>query len=607
MTRLSPLAHPADRGAYPRPQIYRESWLSLDGPWEFTFDDDRRGHVEHWEQDPRPFARTIVVPFPPESPASGIGDTTPRATAWYRRTLPSAELPARRRPDDRHVLHLGAVDHLADVWVDGQHVTTHVGGQTPVVVDVTDALDPHATEHVIVVRAEDDPENVEQPRGKQDWLPEPHVIWYHRTTGIWQSVWIETVPRDHVEHLTWRSDVPGARIEVAVRLGARPTTARTCRVQIEHAGKTLATAEVDVHNDLAEVTLSLPRQRNGQAYETLLWSPDAPVLLDARVALLDEAGDEIDQVLSYVGMRSVQVDRGQLLLNDRPFYTRAVLAQGYWPESHLAAPSPDALRAEVALIKELGFNTVRVHQKVEDPRFLYWCDTLGVAVWAETAAALQFSDVAVQHLTREWLDIVRRDISHPSVLAWVPFNESWGIQHVAHDTAQQQYSRALTSLTRALDPTRPVISNDGWEHTDSDLCTVHDYEADPVVIAARYGSPETVEGWMRGIGPAGRRMWLGPHPPAVGEMPILLSEFGGVSFDTAQLDDAWGYSTAQDAPGFEAAVGGLLEAVHRSPVLQGFCYTQLTDTRQETNGICDDTRRPKLPIDVVRAMVIGTH
>jgi beta-galactosidase/beta-glucuronidase len=594
-----------DRGLHPRPQLIRpDRWWSLDGPWQFTFDDAGAGLRERWyAPGAGPLDREIVVPFPPESTASGIADHGDHAALWYRRTL---TVPADLGTD-RLLLHLGAVDHEADVWVDGRHAVRHVGGQTTFSVDVTDLLDPAlaADAHVVVVRATDSRTDVEQPRGKQDWQPEQHAIWYHRTSGIWRTVWLEQVPAVAVDTLSWRPDVPGGRVEVRVRLHAAAPAGTRVRVRLTHDGAAVGATEVPVDGETALVPVPIPGQENGQAYEQLLWSPEHPTLLDADVTLLGADDAVLDGVQAYCGLRSVQVEGDALLLNDRPFYVRAVLEQGYWPESHLTPPSVDALRAEVELALALGFNTVRVHQKIEDPRYLYWCDVLGLCVWSETAGAYRFSDEAVAQLTREWLDIVRRDVSHPCIIAWVPFNESWGVQHVAHDPAQQAYSRALTDLTRALDPTRPVISNDGWEHTSSDLLTVHDYADTGAVLRERYGDAAALAETLAGIGPAGRRMWVGGPAPAPGTIPVLLSEFGGVAYAPGAPEGSWGYSEARTTQDLEARLTDLLDAVRASTLLRGFCYTQITDTGLETNGLCDEHRNPKLPLETFRRIFAG--
>ncbi|WP_194410806.1 glycoside hydrolase family 2 protein [Microbacterium cremeum] len=598
MTDSAGLDATALDGSYPRPQLVRPSWCDLSGEWDFARDDDLTARVG----DVR-FDRTIIVPFPPESPASGIHETGFTPCVWYRRRVGRRELLAAGLGEEasRVLLHFGAVDHTATVWVNERLVATHTGGQSPFTADITDAVDVDG-DNVIVVRAVDLPADVSVLRGKQDWLEEPHSIWYHRTTGIWQPVWLECVPATSIGAISLRSDLPNASIDVEVQLaGPTPPADAWVRVAVSHEGQTIAEGRVrTLGRDTASVRLVIPHQLNGQQYEELLWTPGRPTLLPASVALETADGSEIDRVSSYVGLRSVAVSRDAFLLNDRPTTVRAVLAQNYWPETHLAATA-DALRREVELILELGFNTARVHQKAEDPRFLYWADRLGLMVWAETASAYSFDERAMTSLVEEWTAIVARDQSHPSIVVWVPLNESWGVQHISHDPRQQAFSRSIADLTRALDGTRPVISNDGWEHAASDILTIHDYESDPAVLAARYGDDERLRRMTEGFGPAGRRLSLAD---GAGELPVMVTEFGGVSLRTGN-DADWGYSTANDPAAFERSVTAIVRAIATAAPLAGFCYTQLTDTGQETNGLLAASRTPKIPVERIRAAVLG--
>ncbi len=619
--RVPPRATDLD-GTYPRPQLVRESWTDLGGPWQFAHDDGRVGLTQRWQAgadlaDREVFDRDITVPYPPESALSGIGDTGAHPVVWYRRALDldAVEgIEAVRTRGHRLVLRLGAVDHRAQVWLDGAHLGGHEGGQTPWALDLTDALDladGSTGRPVLVVRAEDEPRDVTQPRGKQDWHDVPHDIWYHRTSGIWQPVWLEVVPPVAVERLTWTPDLAAASVRLALELREEPAEPVTLAVRLELGGQLLAEQAVRVETRRAGATITVPALANGQGIQELVWSPEHPRLVDAQVRLLSADGEELDAVSSYLGLRDVAVARGAFLLNGHPTYLRSVLEQGYWPDSHLAAPDAAALRREVELIKDLGFNAVRVHQKVEDPRFLHWCDRLGLLVWGETANAYAFSPEAVRRLTTEWMDVVARDAGHPCIVTWVPMNESWGVQLIAVDPAQRAYTTGLAALTRALDPSRPVISNDGWEHTDSDLWTIHDYAATGGQLSARYGSRAALEETLAGPGPHGRQVVLGDQRRE--GRPVMLTEFGGVRYTPhSDAQDAqggevgtWGYSTAADAEDFAARLRDLFGAVHASPVLAGFCYTQLTDTLQEANGLLDDQRRPKLPVQVLRAIVTG--
>ncbi|TDN90811.1 glycoside hydrolase family 2 TIM barrel-domain containing protein [Microbacterium sp. BK668] len=580
---------------YPRPQLVRSRWSDLCGRWSFQHDDSDTGLDERWFER-NALDGTIVVPFPPESPASGVGATAHHRVVWYQRSFGAAELEAAGRRDGaRIVLHFGAVDYRSRVWIDGSFVGAHEGGHTPFSFDITDALGDSDT-HSVVVRVEDDPEDIEQPRGKQDWLEHPHVIWYHRTSGIWQPVWLEAVAPVAIRSIHWTTDVHAATVSARLELSRVPREPVAVRVRLAFEGRPLAEAATVTDRASVTVSIPVPALGNGQGYEQLLWSPEHPRLLDADVRVGD------DRVQSYLGLRTVHVGHSAFWLNDRPYYLRSVLNQGYWPESHLAAPSADALRIEAQLIKDLGFNATRVHQKFEDPRFLYWADRLGILVWGEAPATFEYSTTAVERTVREWLDIVRRDYSHPSIVAWVPLNESWGVQHIAYDARMQHYARSLVDLTKALDPTRPVVSNDGWEQVDTDIVAIHDYEADPDVMRERYADRDAVDRMIRTSGPAGRRLILSGD---VDEAPVMLTEFGGISYDVDAHEDAWGYSTATSADDFGDRLEGLMAAVHGSRALQGFCYTQLTDTLQETNGLLTEAREPKIPIERIRRAMTG--
>ncbi|WP_344785377.1 glycoside hydrolase family 2 protein [Microbacterium kribbense] len=576
----------------------RPQWTDLTGPWEFTVG------YSNGAPDTVGFDRTIRVPFPPESVASGIAEPNGLHSVWYRSSFAGAELEsAGWVPGRRLILHFGAVDWEARVWVNGVLVSTHRGGQSPFSADVTHAIDPER-ENTIVVHAVDDPDDVSILRGKQDWRDEPHAIWYHRTTGIWQPVWLEAVAPVAIDGLVWTTDIPAAGVDVEVSLSDLPAAGAWLHVEVAYEGEVLAQTRTLVQSRFETVRMRLPRQANGQQYEELLWSPGHPILIDAVVRLEPADGDDssVDEVASYFGMRSVEATASTFMLNDRPTKIRAVLAQNYWPESHLAAPSAAALRREVELILSLGFNTARVHQKAEDPRFLYWADRLGLMLWSETASAYSFDRRAVSNLISEWTSLVKRDLSHPSIIAWVPLNESWGVQHIAHGPRPRALSRSVADLTRALDGTRPVISNDGWEHTSSDIWTIHDYEGDPEVLAHRYRDRHSLEAMLHGFGPAGRRLYVDDGAPA--EHPFMVTEFGGVSL-ASDNDKDWGYSTVGSSAEFTARVCALIRAVALAEPLSGFCYTQLTDTGQETNGLLNQDRTPKVDVARVRAAVRG--
>lgn len=598
----NPAAASEQDGSYPRPQLVRRHWQELGGTWEFAFDDTDEGLDQNWVTSAKPFARTIVVPFPPESPASGVGDTGYHRVLWYRRIVTADEVAAAgHRSGRRLILHFGAVDYRADVWANGRYLAHHEGGHTPFSAEVPGPDDGFE----IVVRVEDDPHDLAQPRGKQDWAEHRHVVWYDRTSGIWQPVWIESVPPQHITHLAWRPSVANAQAGLSVELAEHPQTGTRLHLALRQAGDLLAEQTVTVTRPESDVVIAVEGLRNGQSLDDHLWSPEHPTLIDATVEL-EVPGQEADVIASYLGFRDVGEGGGRFLLNKRPYEVRGVLAQGYWPQSHLAAPGPDALRVEVELIKSLGFTTVRMHQKIEDPRFLYWADRLGVLVWEEMPSTYEFSATASTRLVKEWTQVVRRDSSHPSIVVWVPFNESWGVQHVADDPQQKELVRAVYHLTRSLDPTRLVVSNDGWEHVRSDLLTVHDYENDAVRLIASYGSAHSVKETLTGLGPNGHRLHVGTADERdhIATKPVILSEFGGVSMQP-HGDNSWGYRIVESPDNLDRHLVALFAAVRESEGLAGWCYTQLTDTAQETNGLADENRIPKLPAERIRALVEG--
>ncbi|MGN6101973.1 MAG: glycoside hydrolase family 2 protein [Devosia sp.] len=574
---------------HPRPRLTRERWIDLSGPWGFCYDDGDEGLDQNWYRDAQRFDRTITVPFCPESELSGINDKTYHPYLWYRKTF------TERPPEGgRLLLHFGAVDYKARVWVNGQLVATHTGGHSPFSADITAALTGEG-EQVIVVRVEDQPLDMSQPRGKQDWQREPHAIWYHRTSGIWQPVWLEPVGDVHIEKFHLTPDLARSTVTVEATLNRPLRTAGWLAITFSKDGQALAAQQARITDRTFRTVIHIPAAEHGVDRNGLYWTPETPNLVDVSAALISESGEQVDRIDSYFGFRSVGFDRGRFLLNDKPTFVRSVLEQGFWPQSHLTAPSPEALRREVELIKSLGFNAARIHQKVEDPRFLYWCDKLGLMLWGEMAAAYDFSPGLVDAFTREWLEVVDRDRSNPSIVTWVPLNESWGVPDIAQVEAQRDFASALYHLTKALDPSRPVISNDGWEHTRSDIIGIHDYTQFPAQLEGRYMTPEQVEKTLAGPGPQRKRLLLEPGDRR--GQPVMITEFGGLSFHPATGEPWFGYATATTEEEYLAMVEGLFDAIHRSPELAGFCYTQITDTLQEKNGLFNERREPKLPVE----------
>ncbi len=590
---------------HPRPQLTRPRWTDLSGTWGFAYDDADCGLRERWYEravdDPDMFDRTIRVPFPPESSASGIADRGFHRVLWYRTTFEE-----RPDPGGALLLHFGAVDHRAMVWVNGRLVGVHEGGHTPFSMDVTQALTDHGPQ-VLVVRAEDDPRDLEQPRGKQDWEELPHAIWYERTSGIWQPVWLEPVPATRIEHLRWTPDLDDAVLRLDVRLTREDDAPLRLHVVLRQHGEMLADETVTVRGRRVLREFAFTETDTTLGRHDLLWSPENPNLIDVTLRLLREDGGGgagaggvrvVDEVASYTALRSIAATGRRVVLNGRPYFLRLVLEQCYWRESHLAAPSEEALQHEVQIVKDLGFNGVRLHQNVADPRFLYWCDRLGLLVWAEMPAAYEFSAVMMERLTREWLEVVDRDYNHPCVVAWVPMNESWGVPRLERSPAQRDFVRALYHLTKGLDATRLVIGNDGWEQIVSDVITVHDYTGRGAVLRQRYGTTEAVQLTLAGTQPGYRSLLL--HGARWDSQPIVVSEFGGISHEVDGEDSWRGYGAVGSPKELLDRYRQLVDALIDSPAVAGFCYTQLTDTLQEKNGLLTEERVPKIEPGVLR-------
>ncbi len=575
--------------AYPRPQLERAQWLSLDGRWRFRFDRERR--FRHPAEIPD-WPLLIEVPYPPESRASGLGERGFNPAVWYQRDF---EIDAE---GGRVLLHFGAVDYVAHVWVNGVHVGTHEGGHTPFRFDVTAALDPSGRQRV-TVRAEDDPADLTKPRGKQDWQLEPHSLWYPRTTGIWQTVWVERVPRTYLDKLRWTAHVEGFSIGFEARITGDACDDLSLEVELRHGERLLAADRYRVVDHEADRRIVLSDPGIDDFRNELLWSPERPTLLDATVRLYRGA-ERIDEAKSYVGLRSFTILRDRLMLNGRPYFLRLVLDQGYWPDTMLAPPDDDALRRDVELAKAMGFNGVRKHQKIEHPRYLYWADRLGLLVWQEMPSAYRFTKTAIRRTVREWTEAIERDYSHPSVVVLVPFNESWGVPELNAVREQRHAVEALYHLTKTLDPQRPVVGNDGWEASATDIIGIHDYDADPEQIRQRYGGDSTQLFDRRR--PGGRVLTLDGYPHR--GQPIMLTEFGGIAYPKCPapgVAQSWGYSMVADDETFAARYRALLDVVAHVTLFSGFCYTQFADTFQEANGLLCADRTPKIPLATIAA------
>ncbi|GAB3647115.1 glycoside hydrolase family 2 protein [Ramlibacter alkalitolerans] len=577
---------------YPRPQLQRADWTSLNGKWRFRFDDDASiaspSDIDDWPLE-------IEVPYPPESRASGLGDRGFHKVCWYQCDF---EVKAAA---DRVILHFGAVDYAARVWINGHLAATHEGGHTPFWADITDMLREDGRQ-TVTVRAEDDPHDLAKPRGKQDWQLEPHSIWYPRTSGIWQTVWLERVGRSFIDKIRWTPRLEGFAIGLEARIGGVQHQDLSLELELKHGDRLLARDRYRVVDGEVDRYVVLSDPGIDDFRNELLWSPERPTLLDARLRLwLD--GKIVDEVQSYTALRSANVLRDRFMLNGRPYVLRMVLDQGYWPDTLLASPSDEALRRDVELAKAMGFNGVRKHQKIEDPRYLYWADRLGLLVWEEMPSAYRFTRSAIKRTIREWSEAMDRDYSHPCIIVWVPFNESWGVPELPSVQAHRHAVEAMYHLTKTLDQTRAVIGNDGWESSATDIIGIHDYDSNLDHIRHRYGPEVEPEKLFDRRRPGGRILTLDGYPHQ--GQPIMLSEFGGISFQARAEEGVrkiWGYTAVEDAETFARLYEDLLNTIIDTPLFSGFCYTQFADTFQEANGLLYADRTPKIPLERIAAV-----
>lgn len=574
------------RPEYPRPRFVRQDpfWLNLNGVWDFEIDPGRSGIARKLHQPDRRLAGSITVPFAPESELSGVGNRDFLNAVWYRREFTLPEAWEGRRV----LLHVGACDYETRIYMDGREVGHHIGGYTPFTVDLTAALQGRTTAS-LTIHAEDDVRSGAQAKGKQSHVYESTGWDYTRTTGIWQTVWLESVPDSYLADARITPDLATASVSVEVRLeGAPAPRGARLRLQAMAGAEEAACAEIPCGPAWANCTLALSQARP--------WSPEDPFLYDLHLTLLDADGRELDRVDSYFGLRSIQLNGYAIELNGNPLFQRLVLDQGFYPDGIYTAPSDEALRHDIELAQAMGFNGARLHQKVFEPRFLYWCDKLGYLVWGETPDwGLDVTrPEGLATFMVNWVEQVERDYSHPSIVGWIPFNE--------HDTRTNPESfRALYRTTRALDRTRPCIDSSGWMHVETSIYDVHDYVQDPAQFEERYRPLATGQGEVyRNLDIIARNCDYRPG------QPYFVSEYGGIWWNPGQSasDPAWGYGAfPKTEEEFRQRFQGLTEVLLRHPRMCAFCYTQLTDVEQEVNGLYTYDRKPKFDPAWVRSVV----
>ena len=559
------------RPEYPTPQFARSSWINLNGEWQFERDKSVSGRQRGLITAEK-LSEKINVPFCMESRLSGIGDVDFCNCVWYKKAIDIS--PEWLDGGKRVILHIGACDYRTEVFVNGESVGSHIGGFVSFSFDITDYVS--AGKNLITICADDDVRSHNQPGGKQSYRYASAGCSYTRTTGIWQTVWLENIPCEYIENVKYYTDINSATLTVVAKVNG--ADGKTLSAEAFFGGKAVGADSATVSNKVAILKIKLS--------ELHLWDIGKGDLYDLTLKFGE------DEVCSYFGMRSVRVgENGAIVLNGRTVFQRLVLDQGFYPDGILTAPCEDELIADITRSIAMGFDGARLHQKVFEPRFLYHCDRLGYIVWGEHANwGLDVSrPEAYKGFFPEWTEIVERDFNHPAIIGWCPLNET-------HADQDDDLVVTLVNLTKALDPTRPVIDVSGWTHVKgaSDIWDFHDYDQDPVTFKKRY--EEVFENGTSVKYKDRVRFTL---------LPNFISEYGGIKWDVnSNLENAWGYGNApKTEEEFKERFKGLAEALLFNKYITGLCYTQLTDVEQETNGLYTYDRQAKFDPEFFKAVL----
>lgn len=574
---------------YPRPQLVRDNWENLNGTWDFSFDDENCGEYTKWYES-FPNDTKILVPFTYETKLSGIQNEKRHDNIWYRRKI---VVSGNKLMNNKLILHFEGSDFLTKVWINGQLAGSHKGGYSRFSFDISPLV--KEGENDIVVKVEDS-YDTQQPRGKQRWKNDNFGCWYVQTTGIWKTVWLEYIPKINLSSMKITPLLSEQAVELEFDVASEYYNQDLCvEVTITFDQVFVNKAVISVPDVHTTTKLNVYVKEFADWGGIKQWSMGTPNLYDLQIRVLYQ-NEVYDTIESYFGMREIRIDKCNILLNGAPLYQRLILDQGYWKDSHLTPPSEESLIEDIDKIKQLGYNGLRKHQKVEDERFLYWCDVKGMLVWSEAPAAYQFTDNAVQEFSREWMEIVRQNYNHPSIITWTPFNESWGIPSVEVNRTQQHFTEAIYHLTKAFDKYRPVIVNDGWEHTISDIITLHDYEEVGKIFHDRYNfCKEDI---------FTTKVYHSSHKSAMANgfeykgQPVIISEYGGIAFNN---DDGWGYGNkVKSEEDFVKRFDEITTAIKETPYVCGYCYTQVTDVQQEINGLMDIHRNFKITPEIIK-------
>ncbi len=555
------------RPEYPRPQFERKNWINLNGEWLFEIDHGRSGKERRLYENGE-FSSKINVPFCPESKLSGVHNVDFMESVWYKRTfdIPNAWTDEGKRT----ILNIGACDYETEVYVNGKYIGKHIGGYVSFAMDITSAI--VSGENTVVISALDRARNANQPCGKQSRLYYSHACDYTRTTGIWQTVWLENVPNHYIKRTKYRASVENESLYIEAVCENADGKALTARAYFD--GREVGCDSAVVSNKTVMLRVKVS--------EMQLWDVGDGKLYDL---VLDLDGDV---VYSYFGMRKVEYKNGKTYINGRVVYQRLILDQGFYPDGIYTAPTEQDLIDDIQRSLDMGFNGARLHQKVFEPRFLYHCDRMGYIVWGEHANwGLDLAKFeAWRGFMPEWQEILERDFNHPAIIGWCPLNETQQNQN-------KDFVRALADMTRSYDPDRMYIDASGWTHQEdiSDMLDIHDYEQNPEVFKAHYLPLEK-----------GEPVTFTRNPK--GGLPTFMSEFGGIWWDPENPERGWGYGGVGNRPKSEEEFieryRGLVTAMLENKAISAFCYTQLTDVEQEVNGLYTYDRKPKFAPAIIR-------
>lgn len=587
------------RAEYPRPQFERNAWINLNGEWTYSFDFGSSGLEREWFKSTG-FDQKIIVPFCPESKLSGVEYKDFINHMWYHRTISIPQDWANKQV----LLNFGAVYYKSEIYIDGVFAARHFGGTSSFQVDITPYVKAGQT-HNLVVYVESDVRSTHQPSGKQNLQFASYGCNYTRTTGIWQTVWMEAVHPEGLQSVQMIPDIDQQQLIIRPRfykeLGGK------LEVSLKDNGKVVS-KETVAANSLSTVILPVKKMKT--------WSPENPFLYDVELRVIDKAGNVVDEVKSYAGMRKVHIEGKKIYLNNQPYYQRLVLDQGFYPDGIWTAPSDEALKKDIQLSMEAGFNGARLHQKVFEERFYYWADKLGYLTWGEASSwGMDCNDIeTARNFITEWTEIVERDRNHPSILIWTPTNEEFWPDRVQYPRLMQD----LYKLTKAIDPTRPFHGTSGGSHIATDIWTVHNYEQDPAKLKdLLYNDGKLMEApkWEiqlmpKNIGFNGLKYTdQYTFPQYKHDMPYLIDEFGGIKWNPSQQmesaqNTSWGYGEPPHSlEEFYTRLEGLVNTVlSLSDHVWGYCYTQLTDVEQEQNGIYYYDRSPKFDMKRIHAI-----